>query len=133
MEEQVRNESTHPEENGGRTFTQDDVNRIVQDRLAQERARAEKPTERETSIAAREARLDCREFITDKGFPAALMDIFDTSDAGRFKEAAERLIKTFPRILEKPEPVPAKGWGTHQSGSPISNEAEIAAAFKPRK
>lgn len=52
----------------GRTFTQEEVNQIVSNRLAQERAKGE-PTEaekRESEIAAREAALACREYISQK-------------------------------------------------------------------
>ena len=50
----------------GRTFTQEEVNQIVSNRLAQERAKGE-PTEaekRESELAAREAALACREYIS---------------------------------------------------------------------
>ena len=43
---------------GGRTFTQEDVNRIVQDRLAKDREKASKELgEREQELAQREFRL----------------------------------------------------------------------------
>ena len=46
-----------------RTFTQEEVNRIVADRLARERAKSEPSLadEREQALKAREAKLDCRE------------------------------------------------------------------------
>ncbi len=51
---------------GERTFTQDEVNRIVSDRLAREREKLTgqaKKDEREKALEAREARLDCREYL----------------------------------------------------------------------
>ena len=54
-----------PEGTGGRTFTQEEVNKIVSDRLA--RAKRETATdEREAALRAKEARLDCREYLSDK-------------------------------------------------------------------
>lgn len=64
-----------PEDAGGqgeRLFTQEELNRIVGDRLA--RAKRETDTdEREAALKAREARLDCREFLSDKKYPAELL------------------------------------------------------------
>ena len=78
---------------GGKTFTQDEVNRIVSERLTRDRAdRAPSPEdEREQALKAREARLDCREYLSSKGHPAELLDILDTSDVEKFKAAVDRL------------------------------------------
>ena len=47
---------------GEKTFTQDDVNRIVQDRLAKDREKASKELgEREQELAQREFRLNSRQ------------------------------------------------------------------------
>lgn len=74
-------------------FTQADLDRIIGERLARERAKAEpSPDEaREADLKAREARLDCREYISAEGFPEALLELFDTSDAEKFKAAVQRL------------------------------------------
>lgn len=75
----------------GRTFTQEEVNQIVSNRLAQERAKGE-PTEaekRESELAAREAALACREYISQKSYPHELLDILPTSDAEAFQTAVE--------------------------------------------
>ena len=42
METQQQTTTPTPEETGGRMFTQEEVNRIVSDRLARERAKAER-------------------------------------------------------------------------------------------
>lgn len=69
---------------GEKTFTQEEVNRIVQERLA--RAKAE-PSEKETEISAREKavterelRLNARDTFMKKGLPVALLDDLDYSD-----------------------------------------------------
>ena len=53
---------------GEKTFTQDDVNRIVSDRLAKDREKASKElNEREQELAQREFRLNSRQKLIDKG------------------------------------------------------------------
>ena len=121
-----------PGAKGGRTFTQDDVNRIVSERLAHEREKLQasaKDTEREKALAAREARLDCREYLDAQGYPAALLDALDCSDAARFKASVEKLVKAFPAITGA---IKREGWkpgeGVRHSGGPDP----IADAFKPK-
>ena len=117
-----------PEANGGqggeRTFTQEEVNRIVADRLARERAKAEPSPadEREQALKAREARLDCREYL----------DAQDSSDMAKFKASVEKLVKAFPALIGAQRPT-FEGWkpgeSTHKGGS---GSDPIAAAFKPK-
>ena len=125
------------DQGGDRMFTQDDVNRIVSDRLARERAKAE-PTaidERETALKAREARLDCRDWLEElsKGGKAAsgvmgLLDILDTGDSEKFKKTVTALLElgAFNPQLEllKIHRVDMRGR--------ISANDLIAAAFKPK-
>lgn len=122
---------------GEKMFTQDDVNRIVSERLARERAKAE-PTaidERETALKAREARLDCRDYLEElsKGGKAAssvlgLLDILDTTDSEKFKQTVSALLElgAFNPQLEplKIPPVDMRGGA--------SPDDLIAAAFKPK-
>lgn len=101
--------ATQPEGNGAqseRTFTQEEVNRIVSERLSRERAKAE-PTEEEkrlAEISAREAKVACNEYLTGKGYTEAvkrgMLDMFDTSNAEQFQKNVEKLLATFPAIVE---------------------------------
>ena len=114
----------------GRTFTQEEV-KIVSNRLAQERAKGE-PTEaekRESELAAREAALACREYISQKSYPRELLDILPTSDAEAFQTAVEKLIKAFPSIVAHPTGVTVNTGGEHGSGMGTSVDDRIAAAF----
>ena len=125
------------DQGGERMFTQDDVNRIVSERLARERAKAE-PTaidERETALKAREARLDCRDYLEElsKGGKAAssvlgLLDILDTTDSEKFKQTVSALLElgAFNPQLEplKIPPVDMRGGASPDDLS--------AAAFKPK-
>ena len=122
-----------PEENGGsseKMFTQDDVNRIVSERLARERERLTqqpKEDEREQALKARENKLDCRDYLDAKKYPAALLDVLDTSDAEKFKAAVDSLVQidwTFLNPQREKLILPKLSYsGSHDA---------IADAFKPK-
>ena len=131
-----------PEDNGGqggRLFTQDEVNRIVSDRLAQERTRNERKAEpqedeREKALKAREARMDCREYIASKKYPDALLEVLDISDAEKFKATADKLAKQFPAILgEAARPHGFPQFGGETFGTMPRGGVNLADAFKPPK
>ena len=106
----TQNNTQTPEENGGeRLFTQDEVNRIVSDRLSREREKP-KDDERETSLKEREKALEakentlaCREYISslkiDEEHKNVFLDTLDTSDSGKFKTTVEKLIKAWDLII----------------------------------
>ena len=120
---------------GGKTFTQEEVNRIVSDRLAREREKQPKDDEREQALKAREARLDCRDYLDKKKYPVALMDVLDVSDVEKFKKSADALASKFPGAfsvkdgqLSGAKPAPADG-----SRNPArAFDTMIADAFKPQ-
>ena len=105
QERQAAPEAPAEREDGGeRLFTQVEVNRIVSDRLARERARAEAPREdpreralreREEAFAARESRRRCEWYLEDINMQAArredFLETLDTSDFEGFKAAVDRL------------------------------------------
>jgi len=117
----------------GKLFTQQDVNRIVSERLAQDRAdRAPSPAdEREQALRAREARLDCRDYLDSKKYPAALLDVLDTGDVEKFKAAVDTMIGKFPAIAYADEVPPPYAAGTGTGGNHVYNDP-IAAAFMPK-
>lgn len=145
MSEELKNEgqttgTTQPEGNGapaGKTFTQEEVNKIVSDRLAKERAKQEQPqadpaaeqlAQREKDLSARESRMTCTEYIKEKGLDAALMDIFDTGDAEVFKANVGKLLALYPTIdPAKPKP-PYFTMGS--SGGTVTGSDPIAQAFR---
>lgn len=116
----------------GKLFTQDDVNRIVSERLARDRADRAAPSpedEREKALKAREARLDCRDYLDSKKLPAALLEVLDCSDVEKFKAAVGVAVEKFPAIARADEVPPpyAAGTGTMSMlGDPF------AAAFGPK-
>ena len=130
-----------PEASGGqgeKLFTQADLDRIIGDRLARERAKAEPSPEDtlEADLRAREARLTCREFISGEGYPTALLEMFDTTDAEKFKAAVEKLdsIVDLPSKHRKPVPRFATGsGGSGGHGVPYRSDELLGEAFKPPK
>ena len=138
--EQQTTNST-PEASGGqgeKLFTQADLERIIGDRLARERAKAEPSPEdtREADLRARAARLTCREFISGEGYPSALLEMFDTTDAEKFKAVVEKLdsIVDLPSKHRKPVPRFVTGSGSGGGhGAPDRSAALLGEAFKSPK
>lgn len=86
-----QNNNTHTEE---RTFTQDEVNRIVSERLERERNKTTETntlSEREKELAKRENRMTCAERLSEENISKDLLDILDTSDPDKFMENVEKL------------------------------------------
>ena len=143
MSEEIKDTSqqqpTQPTETGdqssGKMFTQEDVNRIVSERLAQDRKKRsgqQQDEEKEMALKARESRLDCREYLSDKKYPVELLDVLDTSDFEKFKEAADKLEEIYskaskqPRFVNPPKFTGPKGMNNPQVPDPIRD------AFKPQ-
>ena len=115
----------------GKMFTQEDVNRIVSERLTREREKL--VDDREKDLKAREARLDCRDYLDSKKYPVKLLDLLDSSDVEKFKTAADAMVEGFPSIVQPDSPTPppyAVGTGAGVYGD-LGSDA-IANAFKPK-
>ena len=83
---------------GEKTFTQEDVNRIVQDRLAKEKARNSGETDfakREQDLARRELRMTAKELLSEKGLSVQLLDALNYTD----KEAMEKSIAVIDKAF----------------------------------
>ena len=126
--------NTHPEGNGAQTaesklFTQEEVNKIISERLQRERTKAE-PSEqerRESDLKARENRLACREYLIENKYSHELLEILDTADVERFKGSVDKLTELFPNIRED---LPRFTYAP-ANGAPINSDP-IADAFKPK-
>ena len=95
--------TTTPADNKGeqKTFTQDDVNRIVQDRLAKDRAKAsEELGKREQELNDREFRLNSRQKLIDRGYPESIMDALNCSS----EEAFDKALDTIDSLLKERTP-----------------------------
>lgn len=108
-----------------KTFTQEEVNTIVQDRLAKEKAKYDKQiADMQADIIRREKRLEAREKLQEKGLPAELADLVRLDDDEAFKTSLELLEKTFiqqqrptsqakKETVQKPAYNPMGGTGAH--------------------
>ena len=127
-------ENSTPEANGGqgRMFSQDELNKIISERLAREREKYAQPKddEREKSLNAREARLNCREYLENNEYTLKLLDIFDTSDFDKFKSSVDALAQVVPGVKGK---LTIRGANTaHPPACQPSIDAQIADIFKPK-
>lgn len=113
-----------------RMFTQEEVNRIVTERLAREKAKGEPSPldEREQALKARESRLSCREYVNTEGLPTALLDVLDTSDLDGFKAKVQQL-DTLLGLPSNGRKIPRFTGPAEGHGAPAD---PIADAFKPR-
>ena len=91
--------NTNPESGAGeKTFSQDDVNRIVGERLAAEKRKGEAAlAEREQQLAQRELLLTAKEKLTESGLPVELLDALNVSDA----ETMEKSLNTVKAVINK--------------------------------
>lgn len=132
---------TQPEENGGseKVFTQEDVNRIVSKRLAQDRETRNAAQQQEDEVAAqtadlarRENELACREFIMQGGYKPELLDILPTDNAEDFKAGVAKLIELVPQ-LDPNTKVPYFPGPTSNAGKFGSTKEDLfASVFKPK-
>lgn len=115
MDENKRFETQQNEENSQeqKTFTQEEVNEIVQRRLAreQQKKRDSDPdlADRENTLEERELKVMAREKLLDEGLPRDLADVLRYSD----EESLNTAIETIKNLnMERVSP---KAWGERVS------------------
>lgn len=135
----IQQPTTPPADNGnqscGKMFTQDEVNRIVSDRLARDREKRtaqQQDDTKELALKARESKLDCREYLSEKKYPAELLEVLDTSDVEKFKAAADKLWSVYG--MDRPHFVNPPKFTGHKGNYSTGNVADdpIRDAFKPK-
>lgn len=83
---------------GGKTFTQEDVNRIVGERLAKEKAKNSGEADlakREQELAQRELHMSAKELLSEKGLPVQLFDALNCTDEETMKKSISTIEKIF--------------------------------------
>ena len=84
--------NNNPEPTGVRTFTQDEVNRIVSNRLSEDRAkRAAELDEREKAVKARELAVIAAEKLAAAGLPKDLTAVLKYDDEESLEAAINQL------------------------------------------
>ena len=134
-------------ENKGKLFTQDEVNRIVSERLNREREKAaqtaaqaaetapdDDTARRRAELTEAENRIKCKEFLLDnKQYPAALLDLYDTKDFEAFKANAEKFLKAFPQLRASGViRVNTAPFPSYRDTGACSEPDPIASVFKPK-
>lgn len=104
MDEKSMNQSTDPSADQGtgdkRTFSQEDVNRIVQERLAKEKAKSSGEsdfTKREQELERRELHMSAKELLSEKGLPVQLFEALNCTD----RETMEKSIATVEKYFKE--------------------------------
>lgn len=80
----------------GKTFTQEDVNRIVQERLAKEKSKGNGDDElnkRAAELDLRERKLTAREKLRENGLPDYLVDALNMNTDEDFQKSMEAILK----------------------------------------
>ncbi len=102
MSEQMnQNQNTDPatrQGTGEKTFTQEDVNRIVQERLAKEKAKNSGDADfakREQELAQRELHMTAKELLSEKGLPVQLFDALNCTDEETMKKSITTIETVF--------------------------------------
>lgn len=93
-EENKNTQQGENEPESGKTFTQEEVNKIVQQRL--ERAKSKEPDElakREAELNMREMNLTIREQLSSAGLPNELAGVISAQDEDEAREKIEILKK----------------------------------------
>lgn len=115
---------------GKKLFTQEEVAQMVSEQLAQSKPDLERVSQKEQELNAREARMNCREYIAEKSLPKVLLEVLDTSDTEKFKEAADKLQKAIGLTVPS---MKAKDTGmSQQGGHEVGwyDDDEIGNAFR---
>ena len=93
-----------------KTFTQDQLNQIVSERLQKERQKSEADiVKREQELQQREFLLNAKTALAEKGLPDTLMDALDKSSPEAFEKAIGILTKYIDDVERQKLPKPPPG------------------------
>lgn len=97
---------------GEKTFTQEEVNRIVSERLSKEKGKINADREasyakREQELNVRELKLKARESLNEKNLPSELLDVINCSNEEELERSLEILERVY-RTNKKEETLPVK-------------------------
>lgn len=96
---------------GVKTFTQEDVNRIVQERLAKEKSKGagngdDELNKRAAELDLRERKLTAREKLRENGLPDYLVDVLNMNTDEDFQKSMEAILKMKGEISSNEQPKP---------------------------
>ena len=131
MDENKTMQNQNPDGAGETTFTQEQVNKIVSDRLAREKVKSEAAlAEREQQLAQRELLLTAKEKLTESGLPVELLDALNVSSP----EAMEKSLNTVKAVIDKIKAEAPKPFTIH-GAKPVEagRRPEVGADSRLRK
>ncbi|MCT4544527.1 MAG: DUF4355 domain-containing protein [Vallitalea sp.] len=97
MDENMNNENNNSETEE-KTFTQEDVNRIIGERLAKEKAKGEQEfSKKEQQLQQRELRLNAKEMLSEKGLSTQLVDALNCTS----NETLEKSVSILEDVFNK--------------------------------
>lgn len=136
--DKLKNTAQEGEENlteGNKTFSQEDVNRIIQERLAKEKQKGQEAlTAREQELAAKEYRLDATAILREKGLPDELADMIKAGSVEEFSKNVETIVGLIGNRKETEEPQVIATGSVIGAISGIGTEADpIRKAFGLKK
>lgn len=100
-QQEPQSQQTVTQGEGGKTFTQEEVNRIVQERLARAKT-AQEPDARELELEKRENALYLKEQIAEQKLPDTLLEEMQ----GMNKETIDKCLKILaPYVVKASEPI----------------------------
>ena len=125
--------NTNPD-TGAKTFTQEQVNAIIGERLAKEKTKADAAfaerehqfAEREKQLANREALFDLKDQLKEMGLPAELLPVLNLSDKKALNTALDALknyVSDGKKRIVLPQMLPA---GNHDYEDPIDSKLRKA-------
>ena len=103
MEEMTQEtKATAAEKQEARTFSQEEVNAIVQKRLAEEKGKAKKQRdkvlqERENKLVLSERKFNAKQLLAEERLPTELIDFLDYSTDDTYKDSITKLSDIFSK------------------------------------
>lgn len=115
-----------------KTFTQDDVNRIVQERLAKERGKGNEELEKRVAeLDLRERKLNAVEALRKNGLPDYLVEALNISTDEAFKTSMDAIVKLKEETkgsASEPQPVGKIGFPGKITGGSVGSDP-LRSAF----
>ena len=116
-----------------KTFSQDDVNRIIGERLAKEKSKNEADlAKKEQELAQRELALDARELLTSKGLPVELYEALNATSKETLDQSIQLIEKAFSKAKSGHPNITIKG-ASPANGGGFDIDAESASDKAIRK
>lgn len=121
MEEMQSRDAVQDPVQEDKTFTQDEVNKIISERLERERSKRDKELlKREEAVSRRELQADVKDYLKSQNLPDEWMQVIDYNTLDEFKEKLEAINSVAAKSI--------KGY-TPKYGKKSEQDSSIARAM----